>query len=184
MEVSLFCVGIFILNRLKTKPAGFQAFDAMRYKTLTLLFLVLLAPVHSMGAREDGKSAEAKSADTKSADAPLVILRGRVKCLDDSCDGVSRRFEFIVQGNERYTFVEGDELAAIFQDQRVRSRELQISARLHAKQRLEIIKVKSVVNGRTNDLYYFCEVCNITAYAPGPCPCCRNELEFFEKPLP
>jgi rubrerythrin len=151
----------------------------MRYKTVTLLFLVLLAPVHSLAARDDGKSGEAKSAD-----AQLVILRGRVNCIDDSCDGVSHRYEFTTQGGERYTFVEGDELAAIFHDARVRSRELQISARLHAKLRLEIIKVKSVVNGRTNDLYYFCEVCNITAYAPGPCPCCRNELEFIEKPLP
>ena len=146
----------------------------MRHKILTLLFLILLAPIASM-ARAAGAGGE---------DAPLVILRGRINCVDQSCDSASRAFEFAATGGKLYTFVEGDELALIFRDARVRSRELQITARLRAQDRLEIIKVKSIVNGQLHDLYYFCEVCNITAYGPGPCPCCRNELEFFEKPLP
>lgn len=155
-------------------PFRFRTLETMRYKLLTLLSLILLAPFASA----------ATGVEAASEDAPLVILRGRVKCLAPACDTDSGRVEFTATTGQLYTFVEGDELALIFQDPRVRSRELQISARLHAKERLEIIKVKSVVNGRLHDLYYFCEVCNITAYAPGPCPCCRNELEFFEKPLP
>ncbi len=142
----------------------------MRYKILTLLPLILLAPFSRTAASEDN--------------APLVILRGQVRCLDGACNGVSPRFELTAQDQKHYTFLEGDELAAIFLDPRVRSRELQITARLHAKDRLEIIKVKSIVRGRIHDLYYFCEVCNITAYVPGPCPCCRNELELRETPLP
>lgn len=146
----------------------------MRHKLLTLLSLILLAPFPST----------ATGAEAPSEDAPLVILRGRVNCLSPACDAASGGFEFATAAGRHYTFLEGDELALIFNDPRVRSRELQISARLRAKDRLEIIKVKSVVNGRLHDLYYFCEVCNITAYAPGPCPCCRDELKFFEKPLP
>ncbi|HJQ69977.1 MAG TPA: hypothetical protein VKA70_13450 [Blastocatellia bacterium] len=144
----------------------------MRHRILTLFFLILLAPLCRTGV------------GVASEDAPLVILRGRVSCQGQACDTPSGRFEFTATTGQLYTFVEGDELALIFQDPRVRSRELQITARLRAKDRLEIIKVKSVVSGRLHDLYYFCEVCNITAYAPGPCPCCRSELQFFEKPLP
>ena len=155
-------------------PVRFRTLEPMRYITLTLLSLILLAPFPS----------SATGVEAASEDAPLVILRGRVKCLGPACDTASGGFEFSASTGQQYTFFEGDELAHIFKDPRVRSRELQISARLHAKNRLEIIKVKSVVDGRLHDLYYFCEVCNITAYAPGPCPCCRNELEFFEKPLP
>ena len=142
----------------------------MRYKILTLLCLILLAPFSRAAAREDN--------------APLVILRGRIECLDGACEGVSPRFGLIATDHKRYTFLESDELAAIFLDPRVRSRELQITARLLTRDRLEIIKVKSIVNGRIHDLYYFCEVCNITAYVPGPCPCCRKELELRETPLP
>jgi rubrerythrin len=142
----------------------------MRYKILMLLPMILLAPFSRAAAREDN--------------APLVILRGRIKCLDGPCDGASPRFGLTTPDEKLYNFLEGDELAAIFLDPRVRSHELQITARLHTKDRLEIIKVKSIINGRIYDLYYFCEVCNITAYAPGPCPCCRKELELRETPLP
>ena len=138
----------------------------MRYKILTLLALILLAPFSRAAASEDN--------------APLVILRGRIECLNGACD----KFGLKATDQKNYTFLEVDELAAIFLDPRVRSRELQITAKLLTKDRLEIIKVKSVVNGRIHDLYYFCEVCNITAYVPGPCPCCRKELELRETPLP
>jgi hypothetical protein len=42
--------------------------------------------------------------------------------------------------------------------------------------------VQSIREGKLYDIYYFCELCNVRAYAPGPCPCCRNELEFRETP--
>ena len=155
-------------------PIRFRTLEPMRYITLTLLSLIFLAP----------SPLTATGVEAASEDAPLIILRGRVKCLGPTCDTASGGFELTASTGQHYTFLEGDELALIFKDPRVRSRELQISAKLHSKDRLEIIKVKSVVSGRLHDLYYFCEVCNITAYAPGPCPCCRNELQFFEKPLP
>ena len=147
-----------------------RALEPMPYKTLTLLLLVLLAPFSRAAAGEDN--------------APLVVLRGRVVCLEGKCDGAAPRFAMRATDQNLYTFLESDELAAIFLDPRVRGRELQITARLQAKDRLEIIKVKSIIDGRVYDLYYFCEVCNITAYVPGPCPCCRKELELRETPLP
>jgi rubrerythrin len=73
-------------------------------------------------------------------------------------------------------------MTAMFTDMRVRQRDLQITARLRAGDQLELIKVQSVKEGKLYDLFYFCEVCNIRAYAPGPCPCCRNEMEFRETP--
>jgi len=73
-------------------------------------------------------------------------------------------------------------MTAVFTDTRVRQRELQVTARLHAGDQLEIIKVQSVKEGKLYDIFYYCEVCSITAYTPGLCPCCRNELEFREKP--
>ncbi len=110
-------------------------------------------------------------------------------CLDDAgriVDSLfyckTSRFGFVDKDSKLYRFSEADTQAAIFTDARVRQRELQITAQLHGVNQLEIIKVQSVRDGKLYDIYYFCELCNIRAYAPGLCPCCRNELQFRESP--
>jgi hypothetical protein len=118
----------------------------------------------------------------------LVVVRGRVTCLDaggqpvDSLFGciTNNRLAFFSKDGKLYKFLPADSMTAMFSDIRVRQRELQLTARLLANDRLEIVKVQSINEGRLFDIFYFCEVCNITAYAPGPCPCCRDELQFRE----
>jgi hypothetical protein len=123
--------------------------------------------------------------------SPLMVLRGRVVCLDASgklldrllgCNGPSVRYAFQDKEGKRYDFAATDASTAIFTDVRVRQRELQVTAQLTAKHQLELIRVQSIREGKLYDLYYFCELCNIRAYAPGLCPCCRNEMEFRETP--
>lgn len=120
-----------------------------------------------------------------------AIFRGRAFCVDgkgrlldpaEKCDLESSRFKFQTPGGKAYDFLQSDLSVAIFTDSRVRARELQLTANLYPEDQLEIIKVQSVRAGKLYDLYYFCEVCNITAYAPGPCTCCREEMEFRETP--
>lgn len=121
----------------------------------------------------------------------LVVIRGRAVCLDEAggqldalagCDNQANRFGLVGKDARFYRFDPADPSTAVFTDERVRSRDLQITARLNSKNQLELIKVQSVQEGKLYDIYYFCEICNIRAYAPGPCPCCRNELEFRETP--
>jgi hypothetical protein len=117
-----------------------------------------------------------------------VELRGRVVCLDEAghtqpCREDSRRFGLQDAAGRLERFLETDPLAAIFQDAQVRERELLVRARPRPDETLEIVKVYSVKEGKLQDLHYFCEVCNITAYAPGPCPCCRREMELRETPV-
>lgn len=112
-------------------------------------------------------------------------------CLDESgnrtgalfgCDKLTSRFGLVDKDAKLHTFDPAQAPTAIFTDDRVRARDLQITARLNSKRQLELIKVQSVREAKLYDIYYFCEICNIRAYAPGPCPCCRNELEFRETP--
>jgi hypothetical protein len=121
----------------------------------------------------------------------LIVVRGRGVCLDSlgreadspfDCDDAKHSFGFESKTGKLYRFVPGDAMSAMFTDIRVRQRELQISARLHSGDRLELIKVQSVKEGKLYDIFYYCDVCNIKFYAPGLCPCCRNELEFKETP--
>jgi hypothetical protein len=128
---------------------------------------------------------------SQSTDKSLVVIRGHVVCLDAlehdaesllGCSEANHHFGFETKSGKLYKFVPSDPMTPVFTDGRVRQRELQISARLHSGDQLEIIKVQSVKEGKLYDVYYFCAVCNITAYVPGLCPCCRAELEFRETP--
>lgn len=123
------------------------------------------------------------------ADRSLAVIRGRVVCLDSGgsadaigCNESSNNFGLVSADGKRYKFLSSDSSTAMFADSRVRQRELQITAKLLPDDRLEIVTVQSIREGKLYDIHYFCELCNITAYAPGPCVCCRQELEFRETP--
>ncbi len=131
----------------------------------------------------------ARQAET--ARTSLMVMRGHIVCFDDGgkrldtllgCNGPNVRYALADGKGELHHFSSTDASAAIFSDVRVRQRELQVTAQTTATHQLEIVRVQSLREGRLYDLYYFCELCNIRAYAPGLCPCCRNEMEFRETP--
>ena len=142
-----------------------------------LITLLSLTPLSSRASFDDDE------------DHGLVVIRGRAVCLDAGGRPVdslfacttNSRFGFASKDGKLYKFLPTD-TTGMFTDIRVRQRDLQVTARLHGDAQLEIINVQSIKAGKLYDIYYFCEVCNIKAYAPGPCPCCRNELEFRETP--
>jgi hypothetical protein len=125
------------------------------------------------------------------ANEKQVVLRGRASCVesngktvpdDSDCSIDSVKFTFHSKDGKIYTFVPDDALTAMLTDHRVRRQELQLTAWERRKDQIELIAVQSAKNGKLYDVFYYCDVCNITAYAPGPCPCCRRELEFKEAP--
>jgi len=120
-----------------------------------------------------------------------VVRRGHIVCLDAAgkrsaasaaCDGPGARFALSGSDGKLQAFSADDAATAMFTDLRVRRRELQITAQMAAHDQLEIVRVQSIREGKLYDIYYFCELCNIRAYAPGLCPCCRNEMELRETP--
>lgn len=145
-----------------------------------LLALLHLMPLSSLGATRQTREPETSS---------LSVVRGRIVCLDSKgrgdvvgCTDSANNFGLMSADGKRYKFLSTDSSTAMFTDSRVRQRELQITAKLLAGNNLEIVTVQSVRDGKLYDIYYFCELCNVRAYAPGPCPCCRNEMEFRETP--
>lgn len=116
-----------------------------------------------------------------------LSLQGRVECADESgtpveCRQDSVRFAFASDDGARYRFVDSDSKTVMFRDQRVREKLLFMTAWLREENKIEIIKVYSIREGRLYDIHYFCEVCNITAYGGGPCWCCQDEFELREIP--
>jgi hypothetical protein len=81
-----------------------------------------------------------------------------------------------------YRFSPEDVLTSMFKEARVRNLDLQIIGRLHEKNVLEIASLQAFHDGKLFDIFYYCDICSITAFGPGDCPCCYNPLEFREKP--
>jgi hypothetical protein len=153
-----------------------------RFLAPLLMALLYVTPPSPIAEARQLKDANARA---------LVIIRGRVVCLDErgsrtdallGCGKQTTRFGLVDKDASLHVFDPADSSTAVFTDERVRARDLQVTARLNANKQLELIKVQSIREGKLYDIYYFCEICNIRAYAPGPCPCCHNELEFRETP--
>jgi hypothetical protein len=122
-----------------------------------------------------------------------VVLRGRVVNL---ADVMQQKYQTTLDAQRAmiyclktadgkfYPFLPTDLSAAIYEDDRFRQRELQVTARTFADLPfIEIIKLQSVKWGRVFDLYYFCNVCNIKIHKPGPCECCQDPVVFTEEPV-
>lgn len=126
--------------------------------------------------------------------AHTIVIRGRVVCLAKAdrfdsttavteCNSLTNHFGFVDHNMKLYTFSSSDPQTAMFGDARIREHELQVTAELGEENRLEVIQIQSLQAGRLYNIYYFCEICNIKAYAPGICPCCGKELELKETPV-
>jgi hypothetical protein len=121
-----------------------------------------------------------------------VILQGKVICLDETgrpyssdrdCGEHPARWGLETSEGDLFLFKAADRRTVMFTDPRVRRRTLQITAWMDSNKELEIIKIHSIREDGLYDLYYRCEICNITAHTPGPCWCCQQEFEFRETPV-
>ena len=115
-----------------------------------------------------------------------VRLRGNVVCVDDALQE-SRCVEdsrYALRDGESvlHFFEPADPRVEMFADPRVRAMDLEIQAWIR-DDKVEIVRVFSVRDGRLFHVHYFCDVCNITAYAGGLCWCCQQEFELRETPF-
>jgi hypothetical protein len=137
--------------------------------------------------------ASAQDRAKPSGEAKTVSLRGKVVCLTEEleklyqiapdCNTRGHVYTLKTAEGKFYPFLPVDTAAAIWMDERFRQRDLQVTARIFpATDFIEVIKLQSWRNGKLHDLYYFCDICYITAYKPGPCECCQEPVEFRETP--
>jgi hypothetical protein len=158
---------------------------------VTWLGLQGVVTCHGDGA-EPVSSKESSGTRTNEV-VQLIELRGRVICLPEE---MQRRHQaelptrhehiwgFKATNGVCYTLLRGRFSEAIWLDDRIRAKELQLRARLFPRtQILELQNVKSVRDGVVQDLYYFCDVCSIQSVSPEVCACCQGPVVLVEKPL-
>jgi hypothetical protein len=90
---------------------------------------------------------------------------------------------FKTKEGRTYILQRGKFSEAIWLDERVRARELELRLRLSPKSpAAEVLALRSVKDGVLQDLYYYCDVCAIKSVSPEPCYCCQGPVELVEKP--
>ncbi len=134
-----------------------------------------------------------KAQDKSADDASDVSLRGKIVCLTEEldkrfnvlpdCDNQHHVYSLKTADGKIHPLLPTESAAAVWMDERFRQRELQITARsFPGTNHIEIIKIQSWLNAKLHDLYYYCDICAITAFKPGPCECCQEPIEFRETP--
>ena len=123
----------------------------------------------------------------------IVELRGRVVCLAEEMHGrhgaeLLTKHEHLwalkADDGKFYTILRGKFSEAIFVDERIRAKELVVKARLFpGAQAIELERLRSVKDGITQDIFYYCDVCAIESVSPEICACCREPVELRERPL-
>jgi hypothetical protein len=117
-----------------------------------------------------------------------VEWRGRAVCVDatgaiEACASEGNRYAMRSADGALRWFRSDDPLAPVFDDVRIRGQEIVARVRPHADGTGELIKVYSAKHDKRHDVRYFCEICNVTSFVPGLCPCCRAEMELRETPV-
>ena len=126
-------------------------------------------------------------------DGQAARLRGRIVCLTEELerenkvtpDCVTRGHVYALKTSEGklHPLLPTDSAAAVWLDERYRKLDLQIVARRFSQTEfIEVINYQTWRNDKLFDLDYYCIVCNISVYKPGPCECCQDPVEYREVP--
>ena len=160
-----------------------------RFVTVILLMLSFTA---FPATNQPASTLKTPEATSKQA-TQLVTLRGKVVCLpeemhrlyDASLPTVHEHiYGFRTEDGKYYTLLRTKFSEALFADQGFREKLLLLRGRIFPNtQVFEPTIIRSVRNGVIQDLYYYCDVCDIEAVAPGQCECCQGPTELIEKPL-
>ncbi|MBX9653030.1 hypothetical protein K2Y11_05355 [bacterium] len=142
-------------------------------------------------ARADVESVPAKNSkvdpDVMTLDGQAVLyghaLRKRLKLelVDDSLDKV---VAYETKDGRLIPILPTEAGLFFLRDERVRNKPMRIAARLHENESaLEVITFHSLVDGKPNEIYYWCEICSIQMYHLKDCDCCQGPIELREHPV-
>lgn len=124
--------------------------------------------------------------------AQPVELRGQVVCLPEQMHALhgtelpaehEHLYGLKTTDGAFYTLLRTKLSEALFLDPRLRDKQLLLKGRVLPNSHVfDVLSFKSLRDGRVCDLYYYCDICAITAVSPRPCLCCQGPMELVEKP--
>jgi hypothetical protein len=91
----------------------------------------------------------------------------------------------VTEKGDVHPLIKDDHARIFFQDPRMLNRAVRIGARrLPRTDFLQVLEVNTQVNGKLNEVYYWCDICAIRRAAlPKQCECCGGPMELREVPI-
>ncbi len=123
-----------------------------------------------------------------------IVLRGKVVELgphlrqavnvpmDD--DAGKAAVALVTDSGEVHPLVKDVRSRGFWMDKRLRDRSMELHVhKFPGLPFVRLIDVYSFKDGKKYAVDYWCTVCAITTFEPGPCPCCQDEIELRERPV-
>jgi hypothetical protein len=136
-----------------------------------------------VAVRADGKSEIERTTLTGTV-RPLaeVVEKFGVK-LD--ADVRATEYALVTEDAKIYPLLKDEGSRLFFRDARLLRRPMQLTGRvLPHSQLLQVLEVRSMIQGKPHEVYYWCDVCSIKTYELKICECCGGPVELRERPVP
>jgi hypothetical protein len=112
---------------------------------------------------------------------PAVKEKLSRELLDDAMDDV---VALRTSDGRLYPVLPTESGLFFYRDERVRARPMRVRGRWHAGLSMfEVIDRYSLLDGKPNEIYYWCEICAIQMYHLKDCDCCQGPIELREHPV-
>jgi hypothetical protein len=90
----------------------------------------------------------------------------------------------VTEDGKTYPLIKDAGSRMFFKDKQMLNRPVQLTGRVVGDAKmLQVLSVRTVVNGKLHEPYYWCDICKIKRFEPGLCDCCNAPLEFREEPV-
>ena len=165
----------------------------MLYKRKHLLFFlsgITVAIYYSLSFLP--RMSAANNEDMGNHMAQETKVQGRVICLAEEMNKLYQSdlkadhqhlYGFRTVTGTFYTLLRTNMSEALFVDKRLQEKELMLKGRTFPKtQLLEAIRLYAIREDIVYEVYYYCQICAISALAPQECECCQEPVKLIEKP--
>jgi hypothetical protein len=87
----------------------------------------------------------------------------------------------VTESGEAHPIIKDVRSRGFWLDKRLRDRSVELHVhKFPGLPFLRLMDVYSFKDGKKYRVDYWCTICAITTYQPGPCPCCQDEIELRE----
>jgi hypothetical protein len=112
---------------------------------------------------------------------PFVLKEFKVPMDDDLGKAV---VALVTDAGEMHPIVKDVRSRGFWMDKRLRDRPMELHVhKFPGLPFVRVIDTHSFKDGKKFAVDYWCTVCAITTFEPGPCPCCQDEIELRERPV-
>ena len=148
-----------------------------------LIFVLAIAATPLLLAPFAGSAPETPQQELSGKVVPLAEALEKAGAKLDK-DAAPYWLSLVTEDGKAYPLVKDSGSRMFFKDKQLLNRPVQLTGRLVSDPKmLQVLSVRTVVNGKMHEPYYWCDICKIKRFEPGLCDCCNAPLEFREEPV-